>query len=57
MRHWVDLRIRNTEFSHLAKRISQHSGKEPVDLSRRTLVRIFANGSFEEGGRFYRGDI
>ena len=55
MRHWVDLRIRNTEFSHLAKRISQHSGKEPVDLSRRTLVRIFANGSFEEGGRFYRG--
>jgi len=55
MRHWADLRIRNTEFSHLAKRISQHSGKEPVDLSRRTLVRIFANGSFEEGGRFYRG--
>ena len=55
MRHWVDLRIRNTEFSHLAKRINQHSGKEPVDLSRRTLVRIFANGSFEEGGRFYRG--
>ena len=55
MRHWADLRIRNAEFSHLAKRISQHSGKEPVDLSRRTLVRIFANGSFEEGGRFYRG--
>ena len=55
MRHWADLRIRNTEFSHLAKRISQHSDKEPVDLSRRTLVRIFANGSFEEGGRFYRG--
>jgi hypothetical protein len=53
--HWADLRIRNTEFSHLAKRISQHSDKEPVDLSRRTLVRIFANGSFEEGGRFYRG--
>ena len=55
MRHWADLRIRNTEFSHLAKRISKHSNKEPVDLSRRTLVRIFANGSFEEGGRFYRG--
>ena len=55
IRHWADLRIRNTEFSHLAKRISQHSDKEPVDLSRRTLVRIFTNGSFEEGGRFYRG--
>ena len=55
IRHWADLRIRNTEFSHLAKRISQHSDKEPVDFSRRTLVRIFANGSFEEGGRFYRG--
>ena len=55
VKHWADLRIKNVEFSHLAQRIDQHENKEPVDLSKRTLVRIFANGSFEEGGRFYRG--
>lgn len=26
-----------------------------VDLTAKTLVRIFSNGSFEQGGRFYRG--
>ena len=31
------------------------SDKYPIDLSKRTLTRIFANGSFKEGGRFYRG--
>lgn len=28
---------------------------EPVDLSRRQLVRIFSNDSFEQGGRLWRG--
>ena len=55
LRHWADLRIKNTEYIKLAERISEDSDKEPVDLSRRTLVRIFSNGSFEKGGRFYRG--
>ncbi|MDA9310990.1 hypothetical protein N9Q35_02390 [Amylibacter sp.] len=48
--HWADLRIKNTEYTKLANRVS-----EDIDLSSRTLVRIFSNGSFEEGGRFYRG--
>ena len=29
--------------------------KRPIDLTRRTLVRIFAEGQFDKGGRFYRG--
>ena len=55
LKHWADLRIKNTEYHKLAERILQDEDKEPIDLSRRTLTRIFANGSFEKGGRFYRG--
>tara|TARA_B100000767_G_scaffold1402_1_gene1436 strand:- start:167 stop:1366 length:1200 start_codon:yes stop_codon:yes gene_type:complete len=55
LKHWADLRIKDREVTKLAERIKQDDNKEPVDLSRRTLTRIFTNGSFEEGGRFYRG--
>ena len=55
LNHWTDLRIKDTEVTKLAERIKQDDNKEPVDLSRKTLTRIFTNGSFEEGGRFYRG--
>lgn len=55
IKHWADIRIKDTEVQRLAERIDQDEDKDPIDLSRRTLVRIFTNGSFEEGGRFYRG--
>ena len=55
MKHWADLRIKDTEVQRLAERILQDQDKEPIDLTRRTLTRIFANGSFDEGGRLYRG--
>ena len=55
VKHWADMRIANTEVAKLAARIMQDENKEPIDLSKRTLTRIFTNGSFEEGGRFYRG--
>jgi len=55
LRHWTDLRIKNSEVRRLAERILQDQDREPIDLSRRTLTRIFAKGSFEQGGRFYRG--
>ena len=29
--------------------------KRPIDLTERMLVRIFSNGRFDYGGRFYRG--
>lgn len=54
-KHWFDLEILDNEISTLADRIASHNTKEPVDLSKRILVRIFSNGSFKEGGRFYRG--
>ena len=55
VKHWADMRIADTEVTKLAARIKQDENKEPVDLSKRTLTRIFAKGSFEKGGRFYRG--
>jgi len=55
LRHWADLEIKDTEIEALEKRIAADNEKQPIDLSARTLNRIFSNGSFKEGGRFYRG--
>ena len=55
LRHWPDLEIQDAELPKLEARIAKVSSKDPIDLSQRTLVRIFTNGSFKEGGRFYRG--
>ena len=54
-KHWFDLEIKDAEVDRLAERISKHPNKEPIDFSKRSLVRMFSNGSFKEGGRFYRG--
>jgi len=53
-RHWPDLRITNDEYANLQTRLLKDSEKQPVDFSKRTLVRIFSNGRFDQGGRFYR---
>ncbi len=55
LRHWADLEVQDAELPKLADRVANHTDKEPVDFANRTLVRIFSNGSFKEGGRFYRG--
>ncbi|MDC0122292.1 hypothetical protein OAH99_01220 [Planktomarina sp.] len=54
VKHWCDLEVQDTELAKLAERIANHATKEPIDFSQRTLVRIFSNGSFKQGGRFYR---
>ena len=54
-RHWVDLRILDEDVLALQERLFDDTEKQPIDLTKRTLVRIFSNASFEEGGRFYRG--
>ena len=54
-KHWFDLEVLDSELSKLEKRINNHETKEPVDFSKRSLVRIFSKGSFKKGGRFYRG--
>jgi hypothetical protein len=54
LNHWCDLEVQDTEVTKLEARIANHATKEPIDFSQRTLVRIFSNGSFKQGGRFYR---
>ena len=54
-RHWVDLRILDKDVLSLQERLFDDTEKQPIDLTKRTLARIFSNNSFEEGGRFYRG--
>ena len=53
--HWVDLRIKDVEVSKLAARLEKDETTLPIDLSKRFLYRIFTQGSFKKGGRFYRG--
>ncbi|MDA9289024.1 hypothetical protein N9Q07_00850 [Alphaproteobacteria bacterium] len=54
-RHMIDLRIKDSEVEALQERLLSDSKKEPIDLTKKLLVRIFINSSFGEGGRFYRG--
>lgn len=53
-RHYPDLRIMDEDWLPLQRRISKDPDKQPIDLSRRNLTRIFSEGRFDRGGRFYR---
>ena len=54
-KHYPDIRIKDDDWIVLQKRIMADPDKRPIDLTRRMLVRIFSNGRFDHGGRFYRG--
>ncbi len=59
-RHWVDLRITDADFNRLQQRMRQRlyvNDKQSlyIDFGHRSLVRIFNNADWEQGGRFYRG--
>ena len=53
-KHWPDLRITNDDFTALQGRLRLDNEKSPIDFSKRILTRIFSNGRFDHGGRFYR---
>jgi len=53
-RHWPDLHITNDDHTALQERLRLDTDKSPIDLSKRILTRIFSNGRFDHGGRFYR---
>ena len=59
-RQWIDLRITDEAFANLQRRMQRdHNADERerpiIDLTQRALVRIFNNGRWDQGGRFYRG--
>jgi hypothetical protein len=53
-RHWPDLRVTNGDYTALQERLRLEQDKSPIDFSKRILTRIFSNGRFDHGGRFYR---
>src|SRR5947207_9185465 len=55
--HALELSISEEEFERLQRELRRHSdpARRPIELSGRSLVRIFNDGSFERGGRFYGG--
>ena len=53
--HYPDIRIKDDGWLSLQERIMADPNKQPIDLTRRTIVRIFSEGRFDRGGRFYRG--
>ena len=53
-RHWPDLRITNDDYTALQERLRLDTDKSSIDFSKRILTRIFSNGRFDHGGRFYR---
>ena len=65
LRHWYDLYIADETYDLLLKEIAQRRRRskteekrqknEPINLSNRTLRRVFNRDSFEMGGRFYGG--
>ena len=65
LQHWYDLYIADESYDLLLKEIAQRRRRskteeerqknKPINLSNRTLRRVFNRGSFEMGGRFYGG--
>ena len=37
------------------ERLKRDSNRTPIDVTQKRLRRIFNNGSFQQGGRFYGG--
>ena len=59
--HWYDLYVADDTYVLMQKEIATRRARnkqdkdklQPVNLSKRTLRRVFGRGSFERGGRFY----
>ena len=61
--HWYDLYVADDTYVLMQKEIATRRARnkqdkdklQPLNLSKRTLRRVFGRGSFERGGRFYGG--
>lgn len=59
-RTWIDVYLTDAEMSDLRLQMQSRATDDVhkpagLDFTRRSLVRIFNNGSWDEGGRFYGG--
>jgi hypothetical protein len=56
-KQWIDLKITDEQFTELQDKLStiDNEDKSPINFTNTNLHRVFNNGSFEQGGRFYGG--
>lgn len=57
---WIDIRVTDSDFHALQRRMTndhRDNVRESlfIDFTKRSLVRIFNNSDWQQGGRFYRG--
>ncbi|MEQ1933098.1 MAG: RHS repeat domain-containing protein, partial [Fimbriimonadaceae bacterium] len=55
LRHWPDLEITDQQWAEMDDYVSRKPNRPSIDLTQRTVYRVFNNGTFEDGGRFYGG--
>lgn len=55
LQNWYDLKIDDEEMMKLEARLSKQEDEQQIDLSRRTLYRVFNDQNLTKGGRFYGG--
>jgi hypothetical protein len=56
-KYWVDLKITDQQFSDLHDKLVKHDDedKSPINFCNTSIKRVFNNGVFTQGGRFYGG--
>lgn len=59
-KQWIDIRITDAEFTNLQLRmrrdyVDEDRDRPFIDFTQTSLVRIFNNGDWGQGGRFYKG--
>lgn len=54
--HWADLELTDHQMVEMLGYMAKRDGAErTIDFGKRTLYRVFNNGTLEDGGRFYGG--
>ncbi|WP_423065206.1 hypothetical protein [Devosia sp. CN2-171] len=56
LHHWPDLEVTDQQMEEMLGYMAKRDGSErTIDFGKRTLYRVFNNGTLEDGGRFYGG--
>ena len=53
--HWIDILASDRELEQINEELKRKKDSLPFEPGRKHLRRIFNNGSFKQGGRFYGG--
>jgi hypothetical protein len=54
-RHLLNLNVSEKEFREIQTRLRNDITRKLIEFTRRSLYRVFNEGVFDKGGRFYGG--